>query len=331
MKVSLRNFLITFFVSILFFGVAAYFISTFVTATLTNSIDGNPAVSLEIITQPIESSVDSEQDDIFANIKGESFNFVIIGTDYQPDLFNDYEIEDTYVETFPEMRNREYSADAIAIVRFDKEGRKVLISSVPSNMRLKVDGSFTTLGDIYRENGLEFLLDKLTGLTGFEIDKYFVIDVADLAPLVDIFDGVDFYVLEDMSYSDPSQNLTIDLKKGKQHLSGKAAEQLLRFTDYKDSSNSREKTACDFILTLANKISDISYIEKAVSIFTAFDEYITTNYTLEDLADNLDVMAHYQVFEKVTHVYPGKYITVGKNEYFDPDIKDAISEYTKYR
>ncbi len=331
MKISLRNFLITFFVSILFFGVAAYFISTFVTATLTDSIDGNPAVSLDIITQPIESEVDSEQDDIFANIKGDSFNFVIIGTDYQPDLFNDYEIEDSYTDTFPEKRNRIYSADAIAVIRFDKEGRKILISSIPSNMRLKVDGSFTMLGDIYRENGLEFFLDKLTGLTGFDIDKYFVIDVADLAPLVDILDGVDFYVPENMSYTDPSQDLTIDLKKGKQHIDGEAAEQLLRFNDYKDTSNSREKTACDFILALADKISDVSYIQKAVSLFTAFDEYITTNYTLEDLADNLDVMAHYQVFEKVTNVYPGKQISVGKEQYYDPDIKDAIGEYAKYR
>jgi len=331
MKTSLRNFLITFFASVLFFGIAAYFISSFVTATLTDSIEGSPAVSLEIVTQTTETQPNAEQDDIFASIKGESFNFVIIGTDYQPELFGDYNIEDTYADTFPEMRNRKYCADAIVLVRFDKEGRKILVSSIPSDMRLKIDGTFTTLGDVYRDNGLEFFLDKLTGLTGFEIEKYFVIDVADFAPLVNILGGVDFYVPEDMEYSDPSQSLEIDLKKGKQYINGERAQQLLRYNNYSDSSNSREKTTCDFIFALADKISDASYIKKASSLFTAFEDYITTNYTLDDLADNLDMMSHYKVFEKITYSYPGKNVTVGKTKYFDPDIKEAIGEYAKYR
>lgn len=332
MKTSVRNFIITFLAALLIFGIAAYFISSFVTATLTESIEGTPAVSLEIITETADTSQnDPDTPDVFDSIKGESFNFVIIGTDYQPNVLDDYDVESKYTDGFPAERNREYCADAVAVVRFDKEGKRLLISTIPTSMRLEVSGLVTTLGDIYVEYGLEFFLNKLTALTGFELDKYFVIDVKNFAPLINTIGGVTFTVPEDMSYSDPEQDLTIELKKGSQYINGEKAEQLLRYNGYTNPSNSRPKTTAEFIKAVADKLSDSSFIEKAASYFTAFQKYITTNYTAEDLAANLDMISHYEDFEKVVSVYPGKYITVDGEKRFEPDIKTAVSEYAVYR
>ncbi len=332
MKTSVKNFLITFFVSLIAFGIAAYFISSFVTATLKESFEDIPAVSFDIVTQPSDSQQpDDNKPDIFDSIQGDSFHFVIIGTDYQPELLDDYDVEDSYTDGFPKRRNRRYEADAIAVVRFDKESRRILISTLPSSMRLEVNGLITTLGDIYMDNGLEYFLDKVSALTGFEIDKYFVIDIDDFSPLINTIGGVNFNVPENMSYEDPEQELVIDLKKGNQYINGDKAEQLLRFDNYTNSDNSRAKTTSEFMLAVAEKLSGASFIEKATSYFKAFSEYFTTNYTAQDLADNLDMISHYQDFEKVISVYPGKYLTVGGEQRFEPDIMAAVSEYAEYR
>ena len=177
LKTSLRNFFITLFASLLIFGVVAYFITNFVTGLLQDSIEGTPPISLEIVTSTEPNTNNQGEGDKTVELKGESFAFAIIGTDYQPEILPDYNIEDEYADSFPLRRNRTYSADSIAIVRADKDSRTLLISTIPSNMRLKVDGSFMTLGEIYYGKGIEFFMQKLTALTGFELEKYIVIDV----------------------------------------------------------------------------------------------------------------------------------------------------------
>ena len=119
LKTSLRNFFITLLASLLVFGVVAYFITNFVSDLLKDSIDGTPPISLEIITSTEPVAENTGKDEALVELKGESFTFAIIGTDYQPDILPDYNIEDEYVDTFPLRRNRTYSADSIAIVRVD--------------------------------------------------------------------------------------------------------------------------------------------------------------------------------------------------------------------
>lgn len=332
MKTSLRNFLITFLSAIVIFAILAYFVSSFVTATITDSLEGTPAVSLEIITDALDTSVPEDTEThILDTIDGESFNFLFIGTDYQPDLLNDYDVESKYTDSFPKKRNREYSADALVLVRFDKEGKKLLVSSIPSNMRLEVNGHITTLGKVYFDNGLEYFINTVSAMTGLEIDKYIVIDVEDFAPIIDLIGEITFDVPENMSYEDPQQKLIIDLKKGKQKLDGKASEQLLRFDDYVNSSNSRAKTTADFFVAVADKIADSSLIKNLTTFYKSFDKYITTNFTADDLTSKLDIITHYKDFEKVITTYPGKYINNSGSSVFDPDIKSAINDYAEFR
>ena len=258
-KTSVRNFIITFFAALLLFSLAADGVSNFVIDEITQSIDGTPAVSLEIITNTPDTQEDpGNVTDVFDTISGESFDFILIGTDYQPDIFDDYDIESTYSDSFPLKRNRKLSADTIAVVRFDKEGKKILISSIPASMSITNDGLQTTLGELFGETYKEYidsgkdqyLIDftkRVSGITGFELEKYFIIDVRDLSSVINEIGGVDFDVPEDMNYEDPSQDLLIDLKAGYQHIDGEKAEQLLRYNNYFASSNSREKTTMQFL------------------------------------------------------------------------------------
>lgn len=56
-----------------------------------------------------------------------------------------------------------------------------------------------------------------------------VMDLDGFEGIVDAIGGVDMYVPQDMYYTDPGQNLYINLKEGYQHLDGNKAEQFVRY------------------------------------------------------------------------------------------------------
>ena len=79
------------------------------------------------------------------------------------------------------------------------------------------------------ESGMEGLMDYVEEIIGFRPDGYMLIDLNCFVDIVDLMGGVDFEVPQDMYYSDPDQDLYIDLQAGMQHLDGYDAMCLVRF------------------------------------------------------------------------------------------------------
>ncbi len=61
------------------------------------------------------------------------------------------------------------------------------------------------------------------------MDGYVLVNLDAFVKVVDLVGGVTVNVPQDMYYSDPSQDLLIDLKAGEQKLDGKQAMGLVRF------------------------------------------------------------------------------------------------------
>ena len=90
--VSLRNFFITFLIALLIFGVCAYFITGFVSDSVINLINGGNVAET---TEPVEEDNHGGDEEAIKpidgeEIKGESFNILLVGTDYRPSLNKDY-------------------------------------------------------------------------------------------------------------------------------------------------------------------------------------------------------------------------------------------------
>ena len=90
---ALRNFLLTFLIATVIFGTIAYFVVGFVLDTLAVTISAEPVdetyTTETLPTEETEETAPPEEDEI----EGETFNILLIGTDYQPDKFNDYNYE----------------------------------------------------------------------------------------------------------------------------------------------------------------------------------------------------------------------------------------------
>ncbi len=339
---ALRNFALTFAVSALIFGVLAYVIVGFVIDTMEdtipagNQVETNPGYlttdnSNDTAIPP--ETTDSNDPSVFPEeIEGDTFNMLLVGTDYQPTLFDDYDYEEKWEGPgFPDKRNRPWGADMIMLLRVDKENRNFIFCSVPRNTRVYVDGSYVQLGDTLGTKGIEYLCGKVSSITGLGIDYYATVSTESIKDTIDAIGTITYYVPEDMQYSDPVQELEIDLKKGTHTIDGEKAVQLLRYVGYKNGNVGRMNTAIEFAKAILAKFTNITYLNKASEIYTAVDEYIETNFTLDDLLNNLDLIFAYSKFETITVTYPGSNRVYDGITYFEPSIASAMKIFNSYK
>ena len=120
------------------------------------------------------------------------------------------------------------------LLSVDRSAKRLTLLSIPRDT--KVNSTYTPhkINIAYGVNGkdqegMEALMDYVTELIGFRPDGYVLIDLDVFVDLVDKMGGVKFDVPCDMDYSDPAQDLTIDLKAGMQRLNGEQAMGLVRF------------------------------------------------------------------------------------------------------
>ena len=120
------------------------------------------------------------------------------------------------------------------LVNVDRTEKTISLVSIPRDTLIYCEYSVPKINSAYGwagggEQGMQELLLRVSEIIGFTPDGYIVVDLSIFRQLVDLMGGVTFDVPVDMHYSDPTQNLSIDLQAGKQHLNGEQAMQVARF------------------------------------------------------------------------------------------------------
>ena len=340
---SIRNFFITFLIALLVFGICAYYITGFLTDSVNGLMSGEKAeetVQTEVSGQDPDSNIDAV-DEGLKDLMGQSFNILLVGTDYRPSLFNDYHPKiSTQYPLFPSSKKlighngdlpeypyRTVSADAIVLVCVNEELRTVASVNIPSKMYIDYAGAQTLLGDLYYEKGFETYKTKVSALTGAEIDYYALTSVEQVANVVDKLGGVKFDVPCDMEYSDVLNGLSISLKAGETEIDGKMAADMLSYTSYVGKEHSRAKTTLSFVTALAKKATNPTNLANAASIFKNLEKYIYTNVTASDLTANLELIFSLNGFKFVEMEYPATAQGGGR---YSPNVSAAISNISKY-
>lgn len=341
---ALRNFLITLLIALLVFGPIAYFLTGLLIDCIGPSfgiIDpgavpgSDPAGTTDPVIDPPPVSTN-----------GTSFNMLIVGTDYQPSILSDYP-PDAFInyplfETGSALSpsgsmsdytlHRSINADVILLLRVDKTNGRLLFSYIPSDMLVTTGGVEMTLSETYTARGIAYLAEKVMALTGFSIDFYTIIDIQGAETFVDAIGGVTVNVPVDMKYSDPAQNLTIDLRSGVKKLNGKEALQLLRYNGYSaDSGYSRAGVTLSFFSAAAEKLLSEDILTKATAIYRTISGYATTTFDIDDLTEHLDLFAEAASYKKEILTYPGSYTTKNNRQVFQPDTNKAILTFSEYR
>jgi polyisoprenyl-teichoic acid--peptidoglycan teichoic acid transferase len=120
--------------------------------------------------------------------------------------------------------------DTIMVMRLDPIRYKLFILSIPRDTFIALPGyGYQKINAANVLGGKELIKKAVEQLIGRPIDNYIMVNTYATVKLVDLVGGVDVDVDNDLFYVDRAQGLYINLKKGRQRLSGKEAEGFIRF------------------------------------------------------------------------------------------------------
>jgi len=212
-------------------------------------------------------------------------------------------------------------ADTIMIVNVNKENSSVNLLSVPRDTKIYYKGRYCKINSCYGD-GIDALIDEVKKLTGVYVNYYAVITPDTLSTVVDALGGVEYTVEKDMYYSDPEQNLKIELKKGKQTLNGAQAEQYCRYRQYVMGDYQRMQAQHRFLKALLEQKLNVKYIPKVYALYTDLEQKIKTNVSLADIVSNIDVMKLLSSGNVNCYDTPGEYNDMQKEGVSYYIIKD---------
>ena len=120
--------------------------------------------------------------------------------------------------------------DVIMLACFDPAAERICVLQIPRDTyALYGDGRYRKINGAQKELGEDGLRVLLENALGIEIDGYISLDLDAFGKSVDALGGVEIELDAPLRYSDPSQDLHIDLDSGRQTLDGKQAEMLVRY------------------------------------------------------------------------------------------------------
>ncbi len=181
-----------------------------------------------------------------------------------------------------------YRTDTIIVAHLDEKTHDVALMSVPRDtVVLTGNGGIMKINSVYAgggADGMARLSKRLGAMLGFELDGYVLVNLEAFRETVDLVGGVEFDVPQDMYYQDPTQNLHIDLKAGKQLLDGEKAMELVRFRKgYASQDIQRTKVQQEFLRALAKKVLSVSSLTKIKEFADVFSTYVTTDLTVGNM------------------------------------------------
>jgi len=175
--------------------------------------------------------------------------------------------------------------DTVMLLTLDSGKDTIRLVSIPRDTLVSGEDAAPRLSGVYGrsgggKNGTQALMEEVTRLVGFRPDGYVVIGMTALQAVVDALGGVEFDVPMDMTYTDPTQNLVIDLKAGPQTLNGEDALELLRYRDgYSDADLGRIKTQRAFLTALIRQTASFKGLCKSPALLQIFRKQVQTDLT----------------------------------------------------
>lgn len=223
---------------------------------------------------------------------------------------------------------------------FNPESGQAFVLSIPrdtfvGNNEAKA-GGFDKINALYQKspkspkNAEEIETVKaVENLTGIKINYYVTVKNSALVDIVDAIGGVEFDVPIDMDYDDPSQDLHIHLKAGKQKLNGDQAEQLVRFrhnnngtsysAEYGDNDEGRMRTQREFLKTVVSQVVQWHNVTKVEDITKAMFNNLETNMSLQKMLGYASYAGSFDTNNLEMGQLPGKAVMLNNLWFFKVD------------
>ncbi len=184
-----------------------------------------------------------------------------------------------------------YRTDLIMLCRCNMTTGQVNALQIPRDTRIETTNRYDKkINSAYSlPEKEEALYDEIEALTGIRPERYVIVSFKAFRQLIDAIGGVEVKVPMRMYYTDPFQNLTIDLYPGTQLLNGRQSEMFMRFrynndgTGYPNGDVDRVAAQKSFYEAALNKVLSGSTILKVPKILSIITDNVRTDFTGEDI------------------------------------------------
>lgn len=215
-------------------------------------------------------------------------------------------------------------ADAIMVGTFYRDSGEIRLMSVPRDMytripqhrleEMRADGlrppqslkinAVRAFGG--RTHGVRYLKDQLGEMLGVEFHYYVEVELAAFRRIVDAIGGVTMYIPQRLRYSDPEQNLFIDIPAGLQHLDGNMAEGVVRFRSFPTGDLMRNNMQMEFMSQLIQQtMTREAIMNDPLALAGVVLNDIRTNANILDIARFIPYIGNIDVDRVSTFVMPG--------------------------
>jgi len=220
-------------------------------------------------------------------------------------------------------------SDTIMLVRMDVTNSEVNVINIPRDLKVDEPWAGAKANSVYAWTGsMDRLMESMEALIGFLPDNYVMLDMQAFVDLVDVVGGVNFDVPRRMHYSDPYQDLYIDLEPGYQRLDGDGAIQLVRWRQnnagtagYVDGDIGRIAMQQEFMGALARELLQVHNITRIPEIAGIFTEYVRTDLELGSIIwyaqQLMNVDSESISFHTVPHDFWGAYVVLILDEWLE--------------
>jgi polyisoprenyl-teichoic acid--peptidoglycan teichoic acid transferase len=230
---------------ILFAGVAYFYLNLFLPRVIPNFL------KIAILERPM--------------------NILILGTDI------DYDLESGGKTSLGRT-------DTMILMHYVPLLGKINLLSIPRDSYVDIPGYYPAkINSAFVLGKADLTVRTVQQMTGVKIEKFILLDTHGLVKLIDLFGGVTVDVEKDLYYTDKAAGLYIDLKKGRQKLNGRQAEEYIRFRHDATSDLGRIARQQNFLKEMTRALSSPNALVKAPFILGIVKRNVLSNLSLKEL------------------------------------------------
>ncbi len=216
-------------------------------------------------------------------------------------------------------------SDTIMVVNINPQTQHIGLISIPRDTRVYIPGyGMDKINHSYMYGGIKLVQQTAASFLKVPVPYYVAINMAGLSKIVDTAGGVEIDVEKRMYYVDKAGDLYIDLKPGRQLMSGEKAMGYVRFRHDNDADIGRTKRQQKFIQALGQKILSAGLLVKAPFILKNLSDNMKTNLSPMYLVTFASKMKDGYQQGKIDMVtIPGNSKIVDGLSYWIPDLKQT--------
>ncbi len=175
-------------------------------------------------------------------------------------------------------------SDTLMLVSFDPARNRISALSIPRDTYAVIPRlGAEKINAAYAFGGPGLVIQAVEDLLGVPVHYYVKLGPASFAHIIDALGGIEIDVEKDMKYTDTWADLHIDLKKGRQVLSGEQAMQYVRFRNDLESDIGRVRRQQQVLRTILQKLKTPRMVLSAPRLLQAFMQNTQTNLSAGEL------------------------------------------------